>query len=211
MSKRFSFPILICLLLMSFNICLIACSSKKEKDTEVNTPSKDEVSKTVFQPASPVVEDAKMEPEKPIQSIEGNETKSESISPKTKQPDTTPGDKTLPAKIVLFSPLWEAHTRGPVGFTHKNHIKIHKVGCNKCHHIYEQGENIWNEKMPVEKCEVCHNELTVKGERKLPPDVKKKNLKLAFHDNCRACHKELRKENPETKAPTKCSQCHEKK
>ena len=65
--------------------------------------------------------------------------------------------------------------------------------------------------MPVEKCEACHNELTVKGERKLALDVKKKNLKLAFHDNCRACHKELRKENPETKAPTKCSQCHEKK
>ena len=54
----------------------------------------------------------------------------------------------------------------------------------------------------VQKCEKCHTEPTVQGEMKLPPDQKKLNLKIAFHNKCQTCHKKLKSEKPESKAPT---------
>jgi hypothetical protein len=112
--------------------------------------------------------------------------------------------------ITIYAKLFKKHTKGPVTFTHGKHVEDYKIACQECHHVYQNGKNVWKKEMKVEKCEVCHNEPTVKREHTLPPDLKKKNLKLAFHNNCRACHKKTKKENPETKAPTKCGECHKK-
>jgi hypothetical protein len=65
--------------------------------------------------------------------------------------------------------------------------------------------------MPVQKCEACHDEPTHKGEKTLSKDLQKRNLKLAFHNNCRTCHRKAKKENPNTDAPTTCGKWHEKK
>jgi hypothetical protein len=112
--------------------------------------------------------------------------------------------------IKIYAKLFTEHTKGPVMFTHDKHNKEYNIACNDCHHVYENGKNIWKEGMKVDKCEVCHNEATVKREKTLPPDLQKKNLKLAFHNNCRMCHRKIKRENPESKAPTTCSGCHEK-
>jgi cytochrome c553 len=53
---------------------------------------------------------------------------------------------------------------------------------------------------------------TIKGEKKLPEDKKKLNLKLAMHTNCQGCHKKLKKKDKEKykKIPTTCIKCHTK-
>ncbi|MBW2608848.1 MAG: cytochrome c3 family protein [Deltaproteobacteria bacterium] len=90
----------------------------------------------------------------------------------------------------------------PVKLTHKTHIEEHKVTCIECHHDYKDGKNIWKEGDPVAKCITCHDPLKKKG------DVKK--LKLAYHNNCKECHKTINKEGK--KAPLKkCKECHGRK
>ncbi|MBC7357904.1 MAG: cytochrome c3 family protein [Desulfacinum sp.] len=115
-----------------------------------------------------------------------------------------------PDVITLNSSLWPEHTKGLVEFTHKKHAEEYGIACADCHHKYENGQNVWKEGDPVQKCEECHNEPTIQGEKKLPPDQQKLNLKLAFHNNCIDCHKKLKKENKDSKAPVTCAQCHPK-
>ncbi len=119
--------------------------------------------------------------------------------------------QTPPANMELYSPLWKTHKKSAVEFQHEKHYKDYKIPCNECHHIYKDGKNVWKEGMEVKKCEECHNEPTIKGEKRLSPELQKKNLKLAFHNNCIGCHKKVKKENPKTKAPTTCSKCHPRK
>ncbi|NSW85166.1 MAG: cytochrome c3 family protein [Syntrophobacteraceae bacterium] len=113
-----------------------------------------------------------------------------------------------PDVMSIKAGLWPTPTKAPVEFTHKKHYEDHKIACADCHHVYKDGKNVWKEGDPVEKCEKCHTEPTIQGEKKLPPDQQKLNLKIAFHDNCQGCHQKLKKENPETKAPVTCAQCH---
>jgi hypothetical protein len=58
----------------------------------------------------------------------------------------------------------------------------------------------------------CHNEPTIKGEKKLPEDKQQLNLKLAYHNNCRGCHRDLRQKDRAKyrKIPTTCIKCHPK-
>ena len=134
--------------------------------------------------------------EKDIPSIE--DTK---MVPKT-------GDATK--EMIIVSSLFKTHTKGEVRFTHERHAKDYNIACDECHHVYKDGKNVWQQGMPVEKCQDCHDEATVKGEKKLAPDVQKRNLKLAFHKNCVTCHRNVKKENPETTAPTTCTTCHKR-
>ncbi len=113
-----------------------------------------------------------------------------------------------PEEITIKSSLWPTLTKTPAQFNHKKHFQEYKIACNACHHTYTDGQNTWKEGDPVEKCEKCHTEATVQGEMKLPPDQKKLNLKLAFHNNCLGCHKKLKAKNPESKAPITCTGCH---
>ena len=99
-------------------------------------------------------------------------------------------------------------TKAAVEFHHQKHNTDYKIACDQCHHKYQDGKNVWKEAEPVEKCNKCHTELTVEGEKKLPPDQQKLNLKLAFHNECQGCHLKMKKENPATKAAVTCTTCH---
>jgi hypothetical protein len=113
-----------------------------------------------------------------------------------------------PEKITLKDSLWPSPTKTPVEFNHKKHSEEYKVACDQCHHIYQDGKNTWKQGDAVQPCDKCHTEATFQGEKKLPPDQQKLNLKLAFHNNCVGCHQKLKKENAESKAPVTCAQCH---
>ena len=89
-----------------------------------------------------------------------------------------------PAEIILMYPL-----RGTVllrNFTHEAHFKDYKITCNVCHHVYEKGENVWKRGMPVKRCEECHNETAVKGEKRLIPALQIE--KLISQKICQDCH-----------------------
>jgi cytochrome c553 len=116
----------------------------------------------------------------------------------------------VPEVITLKSTLWKEHTKSAVTFHHKKHSAEYKIACTECHHVYKDGKNVWKEGDPVKKCQECHTEPTVTGEMKLPPDQKKLNLKLAFHNDCQECHKQLKMKDrvKYAKIPTTCAQCH---
>ena len=122
-----------------------------------------------------------------------------------------PAAQKAPDTMQVKSALYPNPTKGPVpAFTHKKHSAEYKVACAECHHVYKDGKNVWKEGDKVEKCEACHNEPTVTGEMKLPPDKQKLNLKIAFHKNCQGCHQDLKKKDPAkyAKIPVTCVQCH---
>ncbi len=110
----------------------------------------------------------------------------------------------------IQSTLWPTLTKGAVEFTHKKHAEDYNIACDQCHHVFKDGKNVWKEGDPVDKCQTCHNEPTIEGEKKLPPEQQKLNLKLAFHTNCQDCHKEEKKKNKATTAPVTCAGCHPK-
>jgi hypothetical protein len=119
----------------------------------------------------------------------------------------------VPDEVVIKATLWTDHTKSPVMLSHKKHAEEYKVSCTDCHHVYKDGKNTWKEGDKVQKCQECHNEPTIKGEKKLPKDKQKLNLKLAFHNNCQGCHKKLKKADKTkyAKIPTTCIKCHPKK
>jgi|OpeIllAssembly_1097287.scaffolds.fasta_scaffold415981_2 hypothetical protein len=113
--------------------------------------------------------------------------------------------------IQIKSALWPTPTKGPMApFTHKKHAEDYKIACTECHHVMKDGKNVWKQGDAVQKCEACHNEPTITGEMKLPPDKQKLNLKIAFHKNCQGCHQDLKKKDPAkyAKIPVTCAQCH---
>lgn len=115
-----------------------------------------------------------------------------------------------PDTISIKPALWSELTKGPVEFSHKKHNVDYKLACTECHHKYENGTNVWKQGDPVDKCEKCHTEPTITGEKKLTADQQKLNLKLAFHNNCIECHKTYKKDHPDTTAPVVCAKCHPK-
>ncbi len=114
----------------------------------------------------------------------------------------------VPDMITIKASLWPNPTKAAVEFSHKKHSEEYKIACNQCHHVYQDGKNVWKEGDPVKKCEACHTEATIQGEKKLPPDQQKLNLKIAFHEDCLGCHQKLKKDKPDTKAPVVCAGCH---
>ncbi len=110
----------------------------------------------------------------------------------------------MPAFIEIDQGVYKSDRKGPVPFEHEMHMADFEIACNKCHHVYKDGKNVWEGGDPVKKCASCHDPIKSKG------DVK--NLRLAFHKNCKGCHRELKKEGISDDAPfRKCSGCHKKK
>ena len=72
---------------------------------------------------------------------------------------------------------------GVVTFDHAKH-QADVSDCAECHHT--DG---------FEKCSSCHG---------AKDDGKKLKYKSAMHNNCKGCHKEMKK------GPTKCKECHVK-
>jgi len=109
-----------------------------------------------------------------------------------------------PDDIVIDNEGYETDRKGPVTFSHLNHYEDYEVTCEECHHDYQGGENVWKEGDTVKKCLECHSPLENQG------DVKK--LQIAYHKNCKNCHRQLAKEGISEDAPYKqCTDCHEKK
>ena len=211
MSNRLSLLVFLCLISTTFVIFGFGCTSEEGKDTAVSTPLTSELPEADSQETETPPGEAEKEAENPLLPVEPSETEPITIVSETEKDDATLAKSAPPAEFAITSDLWENKTKGAPIFTHEKHVKVHKVECNQCHHIYEDGKNTWKDGMAVAKCGECHDEPTIKSETKLPPEDQKKNLKLAFHNNCRACHKALKKENPENKAPVTCKQCHPEK
>jgi hypothetical protein len=117
-------------------------------------------------------------------------------------------DQKVEDNFAIKAALWPTPTKAPVQLSHKKHAEEYKVPCADCHHVYKDGKNTWKQGEVVDKCAKCHTEPTIQGEKKLPPDQQKLNLKLAYHNNCIPCHQKFKKEKADTKAPVTCAQCH---
>lgn len=101
-------------------------------------------------------------------------------------------------EIVLKSPF--KTKKPPVTFNHEKHV-ADGIACTECHHVYENGENVWHKGDVVQPCCICHKEKT---------EGKVLSLQNAFHKNCRDCHKDLEKEGKTTGPYKKCTDCHKK-
>jgi len=115
-------------------------------------------------------------------------------------------EQEVPDEITLDpkSEGYETPKKGPVEFSHSDHAENYDAACTECHHVYKDGKNVWQEGDEVKKCSACHDLKKSEG--------KKKKLQLAFHQNCKGCHKKRVKEGTSEDAPyKKCKDCHEKK
>ena len=79
-------------------------------------------------------------------------------------------------------------TKEPVVFDHKAHVGRAK-DCKECHHKNEKGKE--------QGCQECHKAKT---------EGKVLELKEAYHEMCKDCHKK----DASKKAPTMCNGCHKK-
>lgn len=116
----------------------------------------------------------------------------------------------VPDKVVL-SPEGKGYKRimkGPVKLSHKKHSEDYKAACTDCHHVYEDGKNVWKQGDEVQACSDCHE---MKRTKQDGATVYK--LKNAFHKNCaKSCHTELKNEGkPSGPIYAKCNDCHQKK
>jgi hypothetical protein len=142
----------------------------------------------------------------PVTEVE-EETSEEAVPPA----ETSTESQSSPTVVVIKASLWETHSKGPVELTHDKHAEDYEIACAECHHVYENEINVFKEGDFVQKCQECHNEPTQKGEKKLTPDLKARNLKLAYHKNCRNCHRQVKKEDQDKKPPVTCKGCHQAK
>ncbi|MGD8523040.1 MAG: cytochrome c3 family protein [Desulfobacterales bacterium] len=109
----------------------------------------------------------------------------------------------MPEEIVINNEVYKTDRKGPVRFSHSEHAEGYVESCDGCHHEYKDGKNIWEEGQPVKKCFTCHDPSESEG--------RIKKLNIAFHKNCKGCHRELAREGP-TQAPYRqCTDCHEKR
>jgi hypothetical protein len=111
-------------------------------------------------------------------------------------------------EMQIQDPVFKKYKNGPAHFTHKAHYTDHKITCDNCHHVYKDGKNTWKEGDKVEKCSACHTE----AKKNVKVDgVKVLSLYNAFHKNCKDCHRDYKKKNKGSEAPTGCKDCHPKK
>lgn len=81
-------------------------------------------------------------------------------------------------------------------FPHDEHNAAAEIdACNRCHHVYEDGELLEYDSSEGEWCSDCHG---LKAEGRMP------GLRKAFHLSCRGCHLENRA------GPVMCGECHRK-
>jgi cytochrome c553 len=119
----------------------------------------------------------------------------------TEAPEAPEAQK-VPEKITIDAC---ADTKAAVEFPHKAHFEL--TTCVDCHHTSEGLTAETAADMTVETCASCH----VEPEKAETPICSQKSTKKnPYHIKCLGCHKADKKENAETKAPTKCTACHPK-
>ena len=110
-------------------------------------------------------------------------------------------EQEIPEEIIFDSDVYKSNRKGPVTFSHMNHAEDYELSCSECHHEYQDGKNIWEEGDAVKKCSSCHDPSKRQGNAR--------KLSVAYHKNCKGCHKRLVKEQGSTDAPyKKCYDCH---
>lgn len=200
----------------------------KEVITEKTLPEKE-----VLEEAGEVVERVEEEIESKVEEVK--EIVKEEISPGSQKEiaeakgvvaETKTAAVAVPHTITIHSKAWDAavnvvgehevHGKQYQDFTfsHKKHNVDYKVACTECHHVYQEGKNVWKEGDPVKRCDECHN--IVDLTKKTDP----MSLYAAFHNNCVGCHKEQMKEwkatgkaagEPKPEVPVGCTNCHTKR
>ena len=105
-----------------------------------------------------------------------------------------------PLEILIDNHGYEEKQKGPVGFGHIEHIEEYQVACVQCHHVYQEGNNVWAKGDPVGNCAECHNPLDEEG-------IQLNRLKTAYHKQCCLCHIEINKQGG-TAPFEKCEECH---
>jgi hypothetical protein len=92
-----------------------------------------------------------------------------------------------PARIIITYPIGDSPRAGvrQKYFTHKTHTIDYEVPCAYCHHVFEDGKNVWQQGMPVQKCSECHD-AAWKGEEDIIPGVQLKIMILT--PECARCH-----------------------
>lgn len=138
---------------------------------------------------------------------------------------------TVPDVIEMKHEAYAAHEKPIVEFKHKSHTSefqekypdFFKNGCGTCHHD-DEGQPLTELEAgdEVNACIECHSE---PGEitREVRKQMQEKDLSYeekkamereyhaeALHDLCRGCHRNVKKENRDTVAPTTCMKCHTK-
>ena len=109
----------------------------------------------------------------------------------------------IPDEILIENKVYRTDRKGAVYFSHTEHAEGYAVDCNACHHDYQDGQNVWQEGQPVQKCSVCHDPIKRNG--------KVRKLNIAYHKNCKSCHQKLAREGG-TEAPYRqCTDCHSKR
>jgi hypothetical protein len=117
----------------------------------------------------------------------------------------------VPEAIEIKDPNLGTLKKTPVAFSHLNHNTEYGVACADCHHVYKEGQNVWKEGDPVQKCSECHKLNEAEKDSVIYcnntyPKGKAPGLKCAYHMNCVGCHKVAKEEGK--KAPIGCTQCH---
>jgi hypothetical protein len=136
---------------------------------------------------------------------------------------------TVPDVIELKHEQYAEHTKDIVEFPHQKHSAEFQAkfpaqfidGCGTCHHD-DDGAPL-SDLQPgddVNPCIECHSE---PGEipREVKQQLREKDLSLdqrrarereyhaeALHDLCKGCHREVKRKNRASNAPTTCRKCH---
>jgi hypothetical protein len=102
-------------------------------------------------------------------------------------------------EIIIENQGYVNDKKKPVRLNHRKHSEEYEIACDNCHHLYQEGVNVWKEGDSVQKCAACHDPVEDQGNVII--------LQSAFHRNCRDCHKEMSQEGRD--APyKKCTDCH---
>ena len=112
-------------------------------------------------------------------------------------------EQEFPDEILIDNPIYRPDRKGAVYFSHAEHAEGYVDACEACHHDYQDGKNVWEEGQPVQKCAECHDPQKRDG--------KVRKLNIAYHKNCKGCHRKLAGEG-DTRAPYRqCTDCHAKR
>lgn len=98
-----------------------------------------------------------------------------------------------------------ADKKAPVEFPHKAHFEL--AACVDCHHTSEGLTAETAATMDVATCGSCHIAPEAAETPKCSEMSAKKN---PYHIVCIDCHKATVAEKADSKAPTKCNDCHPK-
>lgn len=96
--------------------------------------------------------------------------------------------------VAVQDGAFERHTRPPVRFVHDEHNENAEIEeCQRCHHLYEDGQLVEDESSEGMACSECHTP---------PAGGNPVELIRVYHLQCKGCHLDRRT------GPIMCAECH---